>query len=236
MCNQYATWMYDEGMKPTILDDFPSGIERDEAIFRQAVKDLREKKGWSQNQLANELRNAGLEEYRQTTVARLEKGTRAIRLGESRVIAHTLGASVEEMLLPSDALDHVVSLKRVIENHWDSISNLVLALKEFLNSTQTAFLYRQTKEKYMEYHHEATANFSFEETMNNSFRWIEDSSNFDIGYMYKLALSSAVAEGSFKKEFLPELIKELETINLADVARSVEQGKFYLGNNNAQGD
>lgn len=78
--------------------------EQDALAFRLAARRLREELGWSQNQLANELRKLGLEEFSQVAVARLERGERAVKLGEARVIASALRSTVGDMLAPEISL------------------------------------------------------------------------------------------------------------------------------------
>lgn len=68
--------------------------------FAANVKALREERGWSQGELASRLRDAGLESFHPTTVVRMEKGERLVRLGEARVIADVLGTLVGVMVAP----------------------------------------------------------------------------------------------------------------------------------------
>lgn len=89
--------------------------EQDALVFRLAVRRLREELGWSQNQLASELRKLGLEEFSQVAVARLERGERAVKLGEARVIASALRSTVRDMLAPE------VSLTRGVQRAYKKI-------------------------------------------------------------------------------------------------------------------
>lgn len=76
--------------------------EQDALAFRQAVKRLRKHKGWTQNQLATELRKAGMTEFTQVAVARLERGERSVKLGEAGVIADVLDSTLAEMTTPDE--------------------------------------------------------------------------------------------------------------------------------------
>lgn len=89
--------------------------EQDALAFRQSVKRLRESKGWTQNHLAERLREAGLEEFHQITVARLETGRRAVRLGEAGVIASVLDSTVQTMLIPStDISKEIMRISEIV--------------------------------------------------------------------------------------------------------------------------
>ncbi|PWF82015.1 helix-turn-helix transcriptional regulator [Kocuria rosea] len=80
------------------------GIEgfttHDDDRFIESVRRLREEKGWSQGELARRIQAAGVEGFHQTTVSRIEKGERPVRLGEARALAHILGTSVDRMVAP----------------------------------------------------------------------------------------------------------------------------------------
>lgn len=115
--------------------------EKTDELFRTAVKNLREDKGWTQNQLASELRDAGLSEFRQTTVARLENGDRAIKLGESKIIAAVLGSNTDEMILP---VDDENKAKRMYQ---EANERYTLAKKNLIDSA-TAFFLAQGNLKY----------------------------------------------------------------------------------------
>lgn len=106
---------------------------------------LRENLGYSQNQLATELNQAGLEDFYQTTVSRIEKGERAVRLNEALIIARVLGSSIDYMLTP-DAVAHSINdiyselheLKRCRKAFEDSIINFegfrlqtIMAMEDF---------------------------------------------------------------------------------------------------------
>jgi transcriptional regulator with XRE-family HTH domain len=73
-------------------DDFEADRESDlqevEAGFGERVKEARVKAGWTQRELAEKLHLDA------SAISRLEKGTRAIRLGEAAHIALALGVSL----------------------------------------------------------------------------------------------------------------------------------------------
>ena len=126
--------------------------EQDALAFRQSVKRLREEKGWTQNHLAEKLREAGLEDFHQITVARLENGRRAVRLGEAGVIANVLESYVWTMLIPEDSLarashasnekiaqlqDEAKNLQESVLRYEDSRSRFMSPLLDILDRLPT---------------------------------------------------------------------------------------------------
>lgn len=99
--------------------------------FAHAMKGLRELRGYSQNQFASALNKAGLNDFYQTTVSRIEKGDRAVRLNEALIIARVLGTSVDAMLTPDEVSKKVTDVYRELaslqlyrgefEKHIDSL-------------------------------------------------------------------------------------------------------------------
>lgn len=70
----------------------------DESRFAESAKELRERNGWSQGELARRMVEEGWETYSQMTVSRTEKHERPIRLGEARALARVLGSDVNLMV------------------------------------------------------------------------------------------------------------------------------------------
>ncbi len=73
----------------------------DEARFVDNVRRRREARGWSQGDLARRMQEAGWRNFHQTTVSRIEKGERPIRLGEAKALAEVLDVTLEVLLRPS---------------------------------------------------------------------------------------------------------------------------------------
>ena len=94
----------------------PQGV-REEAQFIKSMKRIREELGWSQGDFARKMKEAGWDSFHQTTVSRIEKGERPVRLGEARGIATVLGALVGQMILP----DSGAKALRDLELTWVSI-------------------------------------------------------------------------------------------------------------------
>jgi transcriptional regulator with XRE-family HTH domain len=72
---------------------------RPELTFARRVRELREALGLSQIQLATTLTLKGVK-IDPTSITRLEKGTRGVRLDEAVAIAEVLDRTVDEMLRP----------------------------------------------------------------------------------------------------------------------------------------
>lgn len=132
-----SSYVYDLDMDiitPAVIEDL------NEEAFRRSVAKLREAKGWSQNRLAQELQEAGLSEYRQATVARLENGQRTLKLGEARVIASVLHTSVEEMI-SSPIIEFTNSLNQhtgILFDLYDEIRTLVTRYLQLEESAKTS--------------------------------------------------------------------------------------------------
>lgn len=94
---------YDKPVKPGTLQAEQELARRwDEHIDRErragaAVKRWRIQRGLSQRQLANALSYQGLNMH-QTTIAKLEKGKRPLRLAELDAICDVLGCSMSDVL------------------------------------------------------------------------------------------------------------------------------------------
>ncbi|MEW1807919.1 helix-turn-helix transcriptional regulator [Pseudarthrobacter sp. NPDC080039] len=69
----------------------------DEDRFVETMRHIREIQGLSQGELAARLAEAGWDGFRQTTVSRIEKGERTVRLAEAHAIAQVLGTSLARM-------------------------------------------------------------------------------------------------------------------------------------------
>lgn len=72
-------------------------MQNEDTRFSAAVKREREKRGWNQTELAQELAAVGLTHFHQNTVSRIEKNDRVVRLSEAAVIASLFGKTIQEM-------------------------------------------------------------------------------------------------------------------------------------------
>lgn len=73
-----------------------------EARFCAAVQRLREWKGWSQGEVARRMNALGWDGFHQTTISRIEKGSRPVRLGEAEALAAVFDSTVSAMAAPED--------------------------------------------------------------------------------------------------------------------------------------
>jgi transcriptional regulator with XRE-family HTH domain len=65
--------------------------------FRKRLKDERERRKWKQEELANKLVAKGIPMH-WTSIAKIEKGSRSVRIDEAAAIADLFGISVDTML------------------------------------------------------------------------------------------------------------------------------------------
>lgn len=86
--------------------------------FRLTVKRLREQRGWSQAQLAEKLRDQGFSQFHPTTVSRVEKGDRAVRLAEARAFAKAFDRTVSEMLVDETSGAYRDQLLHELDDLW----------------------------------------------------------------------------------------------------------------------
>lgn len=116
----------------------PTPEELEEQRFIASVQRHREDKGWSQGELARRMVAAGWDGFHQTTISRIEKGTRPVRLGESRSLANIFGTTVSQMVMPAeedkamwefgDALANLRSAEKLLRDgveEWDKWSTIL---------------------------------------------------------------------------------------------------------------
>lgn len=116
------------------------GAQIEEQFIRQ-MKLLREVQRISQVELAARMVNAGWDYWRQTTVSRVEKFERIVRLGEAQDIARILGISLAGMLA-SDRETHDQNiraevLRRELDDWVGRFNGNVASLMEQLEQFQT---------------------------------------------------------------------------------------------------
>lgn len=80
----------------------------EEQTFAQQVRLLREERGWSQSDLAQKLHDAGIEYASQSTVSRIEKGSRPVRMIEAERLASIFGRSVHMLSHPDSRDAYIV--------------------------------------------------------------------------------------------------------------------------------
>lgn len=93
--------------------------------FVSNMRQFREKRGWSQSEFVEALRENGLTLHRQT-VQKIEGGTRPLKLGEAQVIARTLGLDIESMMEPPAhraAEEDLADLRELHDNLFVQLAN-----------------------------------------------------------------------------------------------------------------
>lgn len=80
-------------------DDEASGPDDDDRIFAANMARLRTTFGISQAELVTRLQELGWKSVYQTTISRIEKGERPVRIGEARAIARALGVDLAQMTM-----------------------------------------------------------------------------------------------------------------------------------------
>lgn len=67
-------------------------------VFGRRVERLRERHEWSQTELARKMKEKGFSAFHQTTISRVEKGERPVRLGEAVAFSEIFNRPLESML------------------------------------------------------------------------------------------------------------------------------------------
>jgi transcriptional regulator with XRE-family HTH domain len=74
------------------------GSDRAETRFRKQLRGERERRGWSQADVAKMLSDKGIDGIYPTTIAKLEAGDRAVRIDEAAAIADLFEVSLDALL------------------------------------------------------------------------------------------------------------------------------------------
>lgn len=106
----------------------------EEANFIAAVKRIREELGWSQGELAKRMSDSGWEGFHQTTISRIEKGERPVRLGEARGLAKVLGGLVGHMMLPPEEGKTLRDLELSVMSVERAANDLAVSAHDLLGS------------------------------------------------------------------------------------------------------
>ncbi len=79
--------------------------------FRRAVREMRKRRGWSAEELAERLR------VDRSTVTKLEKGERGVSLDDAFSYAATLGVQPSAMIAPRDATPVQITATESVDGH-----------------------------------------------------------------------------------------------------------------------
>lgn len=114
-------------MKP---QPYPRDLNaHDDTRFAESIKRLREERGWSQGELARQLLAVGMEGFHQTTVSRIEKGERPVRLGEARALARVFDTSVDRMVAPEPREKYIRDVEELFAKVGEDVGRLEAAVK-----------------------------------------------------------------------------------------------------------
>lgn len=94
--------------------EIPAREQLEEDRFRQSLRQCREEQGLSMGELARRMVDAGWTDFHQSTVSRIEKGQRPVRLGEARALARLLGVHLGYMTAPNEE-------SRALQRFWNEI-------------------------------------------------------------------------------------------------------------------
>ncbi|MCS5715105.1 helix-turn-helix domain-containing protein [Herbiconiux sp. CPCC 205716] len=75
-------------------------LSRDERRFAEQVRILREENGWTQADLAERMQQQSLAYVTQSTISRIEKATRPVRMMEAQAFAQIFGRSTSLLIHP----------------------------------------------------------------------------------------------------------------------------------------
>jgi transcriptional regulator with XRE-family HTH domain len=96
-----------------------------DAHFSANMSRLREAAGLSQAELVQKLRESGWTNVHPTTISRIEKRERPVRLSEASRIADVLGQTLDRMLAPPDRAGVEEDLDKAIEELTESYNHIV---------------------------------------------------------------------------------------------------------------
>ncbi|MFW6186523.1 MAG: helix-turn-helix domain-containing protein [Actinomycetota bacterium] len=103
-------------------------------VFGRNMRAHRERRGWSQSELARQMANAGWPKYSQVAVSRTEDGTRMVRLDEALALSRILGTTVDAMLAPPAATQWAQQLREQLDLAYESIRQIDGGVKNFVQA------------------------------------------------------------------------------------------------------
>lgn len=111
----------------------PEGLD-EERHFIANMKRIREELGLSQGELAKLMESGGWKGFHQTTISRIEKGERPVRLSEARGLSKALGALVGQMILPPKESKSLRDLELAVMRTEQAGKNIGYSVGELLDS------------------------------------------------------------------------------------------------------
>ena len=110
--------------------------------FREYVRSERDRRGWSQAEMAKHLRSAGLEYMIPSTVAKIEIGERSVRIEEACTYADVFSAPIDVMFGRGDrGVDAVWAASKLSTNAQKSVAELMAMRDRLADDTRDLVTY-----------------------------------------------------------------------------------------------
>lgn len=97
------------------MDELPANSVA--TVFGTSLRQIREQRGWSQSELARQMKSRGWDTYSQVAVSRTEEGTRVVRLDEAFALADALLCSVSDLLTPDRTAQELRENRETLRTH-----------------------------------------------------------------------------------------------------------------------
>ena len=117
-----------------------SGLYAAERNFATNMRLRREELGWSQGELARQMQGAGWANFHQTTISRIEKHERPIRLSEAGAIAKVLQTPLPLLELPEGVAQGVSRVRAALGDTEAAGRRLSVAVTDY-EAERTALQY-----------------------------------------------------------------------------------------------
>lgn len=130
--------------------DEPNRLSDEEMTFAAQVRALREERGWTQADLVDRIKSSGLMYMNQSTLSRIENGTRPVRLMESQVLSRIYDRPVTMMIDPHARNRLVLEAESVVKAINRSAMTLNTSAKEVLSGKISAQKYMNALDRLAE--------------------------------------------------------------------------------------
>lgn len=122
------------------MSDAEGELYAAERNFATNMRLRREELGWSQGELSRRMREAGWSNFHQTTVSRIEKHERPIRLSEAGAIARVLEIPLALLELPEGVAQGITRVRTALADTEASGRRLQRAVDDY-EAERVALLY-----------------------------------------------------------------------------------------------
>lgn len=104
--------------------------ENEDGWFAENVRVFRERRGWSQADLARRLKGSGWKQFHPTTVSRIENGDRGVKLSEAAAIAKILQVDLKQLMVAGRGREVLKDLFDTQDSYGFALMNFVRAAVE----------------------------------------------------------------------------------------------------------